>query len=217
MIRTGNDYRGKPGYLSFDEFTVIDDPCPTRESRVFSRTSIDGMGQERKSGTDYGSHSLKLARRTGGGELVILVQHGGGRELCTVREIYIQDGMEGVVMALADPVQRYALLYSIWDGARREADQARTATRSEWAQAFVEKRLKSRRKGGRIRVEILPVYEGLVNETSAGRFTGTSDHEAHGKAAGAAKELARTLTESGAITGVPQISTRRVESVASPS
>lgn len=196
MIRTGNDYAGKPGYLSFDGYTVIDHPCPKREDRVFHRTAVDGMGRERRSGTDYSSHSLQLAEREGG--LFILVEHGGGREIFKVRDVYVQGGLKAAILAVTDPVQRYALLYSLWDGASREVREALQVERAHWAQAYVDKRIRTKRKAGKISVVIAPIFEAFVNQRLVGRFTGKDQFDAHEKASSAAQTAAREMIAAGA-------------------
>ena len=74
LLARGNGYAGD---TTFDDYEVLAEPLPRREDRVFGRKP-DGSG-----GTDYGSHWMALARRRDAPRLgyVILVQHGGGRQV----------------------------------------------------------------------------------------------------------------------------------------
>ena len=141
---TGSGYQDD---RTFDDYDVIAEPLPTREDRIFRRK--DG-------GADYGSHSIKLARRkdfpTHG--LFILMEHGSGRRVLQVRKFYDGGALENFILAMPEREQ-YALLYTLFHQAEEAADIAASATRTEWVRAFLEKRIrKSRPKQGRVRVTI---------------------------------------------------------------
>lgn len=132
---------------TFDDYTVIAEPLPTREDRIF-------RGEH--GGTDYGSHSIKLAHPkdfpTHG--LYILMSHGAGTRVLKIRQFFDQGALKSFILAMPEREQ-YALLYTLFYQAEEAANIAASATRSEWVRAFLEKRIrKSRPKQGRVRVTI---------------------------------------------------------------
>lgn len=145
----------------FDGFEVIAEPLPTRESRVLGRK--DG---EPGTGTDYGSHSIKLAVRSFDGDrrykgtrqLYILMENGSGREVLAVKTIYDRGETERALLAMPEAAL-YGALYIMWDMASDAARQRASETRTEWAQAYVDGRIRKQRKGGRITVHVETPFE----------------------------------------------------------
>jgi hypothetical protein len=169
LIRTGHGYEsGDRGRCeAFDGFEIIAAPLhqegdgwqaafgdKARESRVYRRP--DGRGGER--GTDYGSHAIKLARQRHDSDLYILMHHGGGREVWRVPSFYDGGDLAAHIIGLPERLQ-YALLYTLYSMANNARTQAQAETRREWAQAFSDKRIRKKRKGGSVRVEIVPQWE----------------------------------------------------------
>lgn len=149
LLARGDGYAGD---TTFDGFEILAEPLPRREDRVFRRNP-DGTG-----GVDYGSHWLALARRRDAPRLgfVILVEHGGGRQVVAFPGIF--DGGATVDhMVQLPPEVLYGILYSHYYAADTADRLARQAVRQEWAEAFIEGRIrKSRPKHGRRTVTIEP-------------------------------------------------------------
>ena len=161
FIRFGHGYEtGSLGRCeAFDGFTILASPLggfdnAARESRHFPKR--DG-----KSGVTYSSHAIKLAKVAHSHDLYILMQHGGGREVLRVPTFYDGGDLEAAILALPERVQ-YALLYKIWQTAANARREAQRQTAHTYAQAFVDKRLKKKRRAGRVSVEIAPPVELTV-------------------------------------------------------
>lgn len=165
LIRTGHGYevseRGR--CEAFDDFEIIAAPLhqdgegwqaafgnEARESRIFRRASGNG--------TDYGSHAIKLGKLPHDSALYILMHHGGGREVWRIPEFYDGGDLAAHIVALPERLQ-YALLYTLYTMASDARSQGKAETRREWAQAFADKRIRKRKRGGAYRVEIIPQWE----------------------------------------------------------
>lgn len=139
------------GYLPaalFEGLTVIANPCPTYESRSWSR----GDG---RAGVTYGSHSMRLAAGNFGG-LYVLVEHGGGFERLSLKAGQFNDEFVDALKAMPERLQ-YAALYTLWEAASDASRETAAAVRAEWAQAFCEGRIrKSRVKAGHRTVSVEP-------------------------------------------------------------
>ena len=126
----------------FAPFTILSEPLPTRESRVFDR--IDGG-----TGVTYASHSIKLACKDSdkGREFFILMEHGGGREISRFKGCFNYDLVKHI-LAMPERAQ-YSLLYSIHGGAsdiaRNSSDEGKKAV----LKAHIEKRIRKRTSGGK--------------------------------------------------------------------
>jgi len=142
---------------AFDGYEVIVEPLPTRESRVLGR-----LDDKPGTGTDYGSHSIKLAIRPdesgykGTRSLYILMEHGGGREVLAIKTMYDRGETERALLALPEAAQ-YGMLYTMYEMASVAARAARQETAGQWAQAYADKRIRKLR--GKNRVEIIPQWE----------------------------------------------------------
>lgn len=163
FIKFGHGYEtGSRGRCdAFDGLTIIAAPLhqdgdgwqaafgpKARESRVFKRAN---------GATCYGSHAIKLAENQFG-DLRILMHHGGGREVLAVPRFYDGGDLRAAVLALPERLQ-YALLYTIWQTANNARCEAQAETRLAWATAVHEKRIRKRKRGGRVTVEIIPQWE----------------------------------------------------------
>lgn len=162
LIALGHGYEtGSRGRCTaFDGFTILAAPLDgqdhaSREARVFGRKE-NGNG-----GVCYGAYTLKLARRDDSSkDLCLLVEHGGGREVWLVPSFY--DGGATIEAILAMPERaQFGLLMTMYKLARNARSEAQSETRTEWAQAYVDKRIKKRRatKMRGPRVEIMPRCE----------------------------------------------------------
>jgi hypothetical protein len=171
FIRSGHGYENHSTQgrcEAFDGFDIIAAPLhqpgegwqaafgnEARASRIFRRP--DGRGGE--TGTDYGSHAIKLARMNGlsGSRLsglYILMQHGGGREVLAVPAFYDGGALEAHILAMPERLQ-YAMLYTLYTIASEARRQGRGEATAEWRLAIADKRIR-RRKG---RVEIVQQWE----------------------------------------------------------
>jgi hypothetical protein len=135
----------------FSDFEVLAHPCAERESRIFYRQEAH---RAEPTGVCYRAYSLQLARGYSSRDLVILVEHGGGREAVHLHSIY---GVEADwLLSITDERRLYAALWTLYKTASDADRAARHDTATEYAQAFAEGRLKKRRKYGRVRVEMEP-------------------------------------------------------------
>jgi hypothetical protein len=102
-------------------------------------------------GVDCRSHSFKVVRAQFGG-IYLLVRHGGGDERLKI------DYSGRIISALEalESDARYWLLHSILDVHHHADRDAREETSRKYASAFVEGRLKKRRRNRRVYVEIEP-------------------------------------------------------------
>lgn len=148
---------------AFDGFEIIASPLggfdrEARESRVY-RWKPDPLG-----GTDYGSHVIALAIRPGRPrELYILMHHGGGREVWLIPQFFDGGALVEHIKAMPERLQ-YALLYSIHKGMSEAYHQGAAETRAEWAKAFHEKRIKTRRRNNCVYVEIMADWQVAERE-----------------------------------------------------
>jgi hypothetical protein len=130
----------------FSKYEVVARPCPDREARIFKTDPS-------KTGTCYRAYSLALAKEQFGRDHVILVEHGGGRELLRIKEIY---GAEADWLLTLDERRQYAALWALYATADRARTESRDETAGKYARAFAEGRLKKRRRNRRAYVEIEP-------------------------------------------------------------
>jgi len=158
---------------AFDGFEVIANPlgefsAADRERRVLGRVD-DKLG----TGCDYGSHAIKLAVREGGRtykgsrELFILMQHGGGRVVYVVKQMYDGGATERALLALPDAAL-YGVLYTMVEMVETADRAAREETRADWKQAHADKRIRQRSypKRGRMAVWIEPKRRDGESEES---------------------------------------------------
>ncbi len=129
---------GQPDAYSWDGkvfFTrQLDPPELTEEQALI----YDGPG--RCGATDSHSFHYRLVKSYSVYEL--LVQHGGGRE--SIRLSW-SEVMINLFNSL-DENSKYWLLNSIYHTVHREVQQAKVTTRNEWSNAFVEKRIKKKKR-----------------------------------------------------------------------
>jgi hypothetical protein len=103
--------------------------------------------------TDFKSHWLCLVKPKYG-PYTLLVKHGAGEERIPLVYIHVATGL--LALSTLDADQRYLVLYTILRAhtdAQREATQA---TANKYQVAFLEGRLKRRRRNHRYHVEIKP-------------------------------------------------------------
>lgn len=140
---------------AFDGFDVFAEPLggfsdADRERRVWKGETGPGV--------TYGSHAIKLATREHDrGAFFILMQHGGGREVLRVQPVFYSAVLD--VLKAMDERDQYAFAYTIWDTARNAKVQAEREAAAQWSSAFVEKRIRTKRSGGRVRVTVESAQE----------------------------------------------------------
>lgn len=147
----GHGYDNPTGFgltpcTAFDGWRVISRPlgefsAADRDSRVWKRA--DGPG------VTYASHAIALAVPDKGEGLAILMQHGGGREVLALGRGPDTEAMQAALLAM-DERTLYAVLYSIYRTAESARKNAADETRTAWALAHHEKRIRKRKSGGRI-------------------------------------------------------------------
>lgn len=165
LVASGSGYADD---RSFDPFTVVAFPLPTRESRILGR---DENGHN---GTCYGSHEIKLAVRTPvegqpsfsrGREscFYILVRHGGGSRVVEVQGTYGDKGAMIEALKALPELALYSLLHGIYSAVDQSIYATARDTARKWMQAAIDKRIKiGRVKQGSRRVEIIPVADPLA-------------------------------------------------------
>ncbi len=135
---------------SFDGYEVLAHPLPDRDDRVFHR----GEAEASRISITYASHDVQIAKPTGigsKGRLAILMHNGSGRH---VLEFY-ESALPIVAALLSLPErEQYALAYALFEQADECARGARAAEAKRWADAFVDRRIRKRRSGGRRYVHI---------------------------------------------------------------
>ena len=143
----------------FNGYEVIANPlggtgAADRERRVLGR--VDGKPG---TGCDYGSHSIRLAVREGdkpykgGRTLFILMQHGGGKVIYRMKQMYDGGETERALLALPEAAL-YGILYTICSMVDDADSLAKRETAHAWGMAYSEKRIRIRRFMGRRTVEI---------------------------------------------------------------
>jgi len=144
-------------------FEEIRKPLADRPSRIFP-------GENGRPGTTYESHEITLARGRltaglpNGSGYVIIMRNGSGVSVLHLPTFYDGGAMVAAFLAMPEPVL-YATLYTMWRAADDAWTEAEKRTRNTWAQAYVDKRIKARRKGGRAMVEVLPLYQASASYT----------------------------------------------------
>lgn len=101
-------------------------------------------------GIDSHSYHFRVVQAYCGGGRYLLVRHGGGDARIRLRH----DALKCV--DAMDSTTRYWMLQAIYHLHSDAARDARDAERSRWAGAAAQKRIKLRRRNGRILVEITP-------------------------------------------------------------
>lgn len=104
-------------------------------------------------GIDYRPHCFSVVRTSHGGDFALLTSHGGGEERIRFAGGYQAEMVDALHAMPSDA--RYLLLHQFSAAARDARYAAQDATAREYATAFVEGRLKKRRKNNRVRVEIV--------------------------------------------------------------
>lgn len=143
---------------AFDGFEIIAAPLggfdhASRESRVWRKPGANY-------GVTYDSHAIKLAVREGPGGrgLYILGHHGGGREVLQLKAGPDWEAMRDALLAM-DERTLYAVLYSIWQTAANARQEAMRETANKWAAAYLDKRIRKRRRGGSVSVSVETEFE----------------------------------------------------------
>lgn len=162
---------------AFDGWSVIARPLggnsnADRDSRVFKRG--DGPG------VTYASHVLALAETDKGESLAILMENGSGREVLALGRGPDMAAMRTAFLAM-DPRTLYAVLYSIWRTATTTRSEAASETRTQWAQAYIDERIRKKRRAGRISVSVETQFEKDMR-TGAARPSAIAIDMATGKA-----------------------------------
>lgn len=135
---------------TFEGYDVLAHPLPRRDDRVFHRGDTNAT----RVSVTYASHEIRIARPTGiggGSRLAILMHHGGGRYILEFYESALPTA--AALLALPEREQ-YALAYTLFKQADECAAGARADEATRWAQAFVDGRIRKRRRDRQLRVFI---------------------------------------------------------------
>ena len=139
---------GQPGY-SWDGKSFSTRPVDPPDLADGDELIYDEPG--RCGGTDCHSHHFRLVKGKKG--LAILVRHGGGDER-------IDFGSWRKVPSLDIPVDsRYWLMHMIYSAHSDAVDRAKLERDSHWRHAAAEKRIKTRKMRGGVKVWIEPKPE----------------------------------------------------------
>lgn len=144
--------------LDFTPYTVARFPLPDRDARVWDKT-------DRDPGTTYGAYALQLAKGERG-EPVILVEHGGGREIVPLGhggKASLREQAFQTLAAIEDDRALFAVLFTLYDARSKAERAAREETAQRYGKAFLEGRMKKRRKGGFITLQIEMGYHPALN------------------------------------------------------
>ena len=183
--------------LDFSPYTVVRAPLAStpnpRSGTVCyhndARTWPDDRGGP---GVTTASHEMTLAT-DGRGSPVLLVRHGGGGEIISLGSSW---GLTAAMMqglAKLDDRELYAVLYTFHKLHSEAARVARDETATRYGHAFLEGRMKKRRKGGFVRLHIDTGYQPTVNGEA---FSPTSYKTPElATAAGVAERIRRKLPE----------------------
>lgn len=158
--------------LDFAPYTVLRHPLPERDDRVWDT--------KRGPGVTTGSHDMKLARSPRG-ELVALVEHGGGREVVGLGSDYMTEHLEPELLAMSDRAL-YVLLYGLTAAARDAASLARQETANRYGLAFLQGRMKKRRRGNTLSLDIKMGWFPKVGEVEHLDRCFPGPEEAHAEA-----------------------------------
>ena len=102
---------------------------------------------------DYRSHWFVLVKGQFGG-YALLVKHGGGEERTQLGHSGVRGWLPALETMTSD--QRYLLLHTIHSAASDAESLARKYAAAYWQTAFIEGRMKRRKKQGMYYVEVLP-------------------------------------------------------------
>ena len=136
---------GETGAYSWDGKTFMTrqpDPPDIKEGDTIL---FDEPG--RCGGTDSHCHHVRLVRSSGCVDL--LVRHGGGDE--RIRSVSHSPTFVPMLEGLSSDA-RYWFLLAIHHAASKASSEARQAESQRWAAAFIDKRIKRRKRGGSVSV-----------------------------------------------------------------
>lgn len=139
---------GQPGY-SWDGKRFSTRKVNPPDLQEGDELLYDGPG--RCGGIDSHCHHFRLVRCYGSYNL--LVRHGGGDERIKIGGCRAATVQSILAMPENDQYWIFQMIYSTAGHASRKAVEAND---SRWRIAFLDKRLKRRRKNGRVSVEFLP-------------------------------------------------------------
>jgi hypothetical protein len=104
---------------------------------------------------DYRSHWLVVVR-TGSGAYILLVKHGGGEERIPIGHYYRNIWINALPQL--DTNQRYLTLYTIYTAHKEARHAAIAETERYYHLAFLEGRMKRRKKNRKYYVQVLPPF-----------------------------------------------------------
>lgn len=135
---------GDPGYSWDGKTRIIRKPDPPElddgETLLFDEPGRCG-------GSDAHCHHYRVVSRYG--RLILLVKHGGGTERIQLQAW--RHSLDGLLGSM-DSNTRFWLLNAIYHTVYSEREKEGKQVRSEWASAFIDKRIKKRKRGGTVSV-----------------------------------------------------------------
>ncbi len=141
---------GQKGVYSWDGKSFSTRPVDPPDLQDGDELVYDGPG--RCGGIDSHCHHFRIVKHYSSYDL--LVRHGGGDE--RIRIGGCRNATVQTILALSEN-DRYWMCQMIDDTARHASREAVQKNDSRWRIAFLDGRLKKRKRQGRVSVEFLPV------------------------------------------------------------
>jgi len=127
---------------------------PRRQPTVLeSDTLIFSEHGRSANNVDFRSHWLTLVKAQYGGYF-LLVKHGGGEERISLGYDHVCNALDALGQLTED--QRYLILYCLYDAHKDAKHEAREERTSYFHLAFLEGRLKRRKRNHRVYCEVQP-------------------------------------------------------------
>ncbi len=152
---------GQPGAYSWNGQTFS--TWPVSPPALMDGDSLLWDEPGRCGGIDAHSHHFRLVKGYGG-SLAILVQHGGGRErvgLGSAAKLALQ-GLD-----TTDSDARFWLLHTLYSAHSDGRERAQEETSAYWRKAAAEKRIKTRKIRGGVRVSVEPELRAALEAVAA--------------------------------------------------
>lgn len=138
----------------FEAYNIIAHPLPERKDRVLIQTHGRDIGVG-VGVVDYGSFSLMLGEEKTFRKPVILVEHGGGKEVYDIESPWIV--MSPLITLALDKGSEkacYAILFALYESQDTAFSKGYNKAQDDYRTAFVEGRLKKRKVRGQMTTKV---------------------------------------------------------------